>query len=90
MKNVIIDGSKVTSIKILHNILKEELDLPSYYGENLDALWDVLSEEKEVPLVIIWKDFDVSKEFLGEYAKKIIQLFKDAQNEFKGFSYELK
>jgi len=91
MKNVvIIDGSKITSIKALHNILKKELKLPAYYGENLDALWDVLSEEKEGPLVIIWQDFDVSKNFLGEYAEKIIQLFKDAQNEFDGFSYEIK
>ena len=91
MKNVvIIDGSKITSIKALHNILKKELKLPAYYGENLDALWDVLSEEMEDPLVIIWQDFNISKEYLGEYSEKVVQLFEDAQNEFEGFSYELK
>jgi len=90
MKKIILDGSKITSKKILHNMLKTELKLPDYYGENLDALWDVLSEEMEDPLVIIWQDFSVSKKYLGDYAEKVIELFEDAQNEFEGFSYELK
>ena len=90
MKKVILKGSLITSKEILHNILKTQLKLPDYYGENLDALWDVLSEEMEDPLVIIWQDFNISKEYLGEYAKKVVQLFDDAQNEFEGFSYELK
>ncbi|MGE5329128.1 MAG: barstar family protein [Deltaproteobacteria bacterium] len=90
MKRVILKGSQITSKKALHNILKAELELPDYYGENLDALWDVLSEEIEDPLVIIWQDFHISKEFLGDYAEKVIKLFEDAKNEFQGFSYEIK
>lgn len=38
-----LDGRQFTSEEILHKILKEKLDLPDYYGENADALWDCLT-----------------------------------------------
>lgn len=90
MKQVILKGNEITSKDKLHDILKKELELPDYYGKNLDALWDCLSEEIEVPLMIIWQDYDISKENLGEYADKVVELFEDARNEFEYFSYELK
>ncbi len=40
---VSIDGKDVGSMKDLHDGLMEQLQLPAYYGRNLDALWDVLS-----------------------------------------------
>ncbi|MGE5473825.1 MAG: barstar family protein [Ignavibacteriales bacterium] len=90
MRNIILDGNKITSKQSLHSMLKSELKLPDYYGENLDALWDVLSEEIEEPLMITWQDFHKSKEYLGEYADRVIELFEDAKNEFEGFEFEIK
>lgn len=90
MRRIILEGSKITSKETLHSLLKSELELPDYYGGNLDALWDVLSEEIEDPLMITWQDFDLSKEYLGAYADKVIELFEDAKNELEGFSYEIK
>ncbi|WP_224988025.1 barstar family protein, partial [Bacillus amyloliquefaciens] len=43
MLKVIIDGKDVTSTEALHRILKDQLDFPDYYGENLNALWDCLT-----------------------------------------------
>ncbi|MGR6004921.1 barstar family protein, partial [Bacillus paranthracis] len=35
-----LDGRTFTSKEVLHQILKKQLDFPSFYGENADALWD--------------------------------------------------
>lgn len=43
MKEILIDCEKLRSRKVLHDYLEEELNLPDYYGRNLDALYDILS-----------------------------------------------
>ncbi|PEM44303.1 hypothetical protein CN636_12985 [Bacillus toyonensis] len=40
METIQLDGRKFTSKEIIHKILKNKLDLPNYYEENADALWD--------------------------------------------------
>ncbi|AQY42424.1 hypothetical protein B4918_31460 (plasmid) [Bacillus thuringiensis] len=43
METIQLDGRKFTSKEIIHKILKNKLDLPNYYGENADTLWDWLT-----------------------------------------------
>ena len=43
MKEILINCEKLRSRKVLHDFLEKELSLPSYYGRNLDALYDILS-----------------------------------------------
>lgn len=60
-----------------HDYLMKALDLPDYYGKNLDALYDCLTEiECEIELVNA-----------GEVDEDIIETFKDAaaENEFLTF-----
>lgn len=60
-----------------HDYLMEALNLPDYYGKNLDALYDCLTEiECEIELVNA-----------GEVDEDIIETFKDAaaENEFLTF-----
>ena len=49
-----LDFSKIECWDEFHQIIKDELDFPDYYGENWDALWDCLSEmvDEEEPLNI--------------------------------------
>jgi|GEM_PF-706784 len=59
--SVNINGATVNTLQDFHNALKEPLKLPGYYGDNLDALYDVLSDLawlKERPVQIIIHDFD--------------------------------
>ena len=47
MKQVIINGAAVTSMADIHRILAEELAFPEWYGGNLDALHDCLTDLHE-------------------------------------------
>ncbi len=47
MKNVFILSSAYEDISKVHEELASKLDFPSYYGGNLDALYDVLTEADE-------------------------------------------
>ena len=72
---MILDGCEIK--KSGHDYLMEELDLPIYYGKNLDALFDCLCEMNvEIELINA-----------GEVDEDIISTFKDAseENEFLTF-----
>ncbi|WP_061808770.1 barstar family protein [Rossellomorea vietnamensis] len=74
-----------------HKYIKRNLDLPEYYGENLNALWDCLTGFIQLPLLLVWEKFDISKGHLGEDSEKILQLFKEVQEELEGdFIIEVK
>lgn len=79
MNKVVIQGSKLRDKNILHKILKQELKLPAYYGENLDALWDCLTTDVQLPLTIEWVDYQKSKELLGDYAENTLEIFNEAE-----------
>lgn len=40
-----IDLKGITTKEELHALLRKELPLPEYYGDNLDAFYDVLTEK---------------------------------------------
>lgn len=79
LNKVILEGSKFIDKAALHESLKSELKLPTYYGENLDALWDCLTTDVKVPITIEWIDFQISRKFLGDYAENILEVFRDAE-----------
>lgn len=57
MKRVELLASQMTDKEALHDVLARELELPEWYGRNLDALHDCLMELQNVELVLIgWPD----------------------------------
>ena len=57
MKRVELMASLLTDKDVLHDVLARELELPEWYGRNLDALHDCLTELRDVELVLIgWPD----------------------------------
>lgn len=79
MEFIIIDGRRMTSVESAHEYLAKTLRLPDYYGKNLDALHDCLTDlPRSVWIVLINGDrMDAS---LGEYAEKLRRVFKDVGN----------
>lgn len=84
LNKVVIQGSKLKDKNILHQILKQELNLPAYYGENLDALWDCLTTDVQLPITIEWVDFQKSKDSLGDYAENTLEIFNEAEKFTEG------
>lgn len=78
--NYYINGKKLYSMPEAHEYLKEKLSFPDYYGNNLDALWDCLSEFSGKPEVILY-NAEAAKAFLGADFEKLISVFKDAEKE---------
>ncbi|MGC5771580.1 barstar family protein [Paenibacillus pabuli] len=84
MKKVIIKGEDFSSTEELHELLKQKLELPDFYGGNLDALWDCLTGMIETPLELTWMNYQISKERLGNGAEKGLQLMLEAEAEGTG------
>ncbi len=78
---IIIDGLMIKNKKQFHECIKNKMEFPEYYGNNLDALWDCLTGWIELPIEVEWRNFKYSKEQLGEYSNKIIEVFKEAEEE---------
>ena len=68
----ILDASKMKTKTEAHVYLKEMLGFPEYYGCNLDALYDCLSEMEDVEVEI--QNMPEGK----SYVSKIVNVMKDA------------
>lgn len=79
MKTIEIDGKLIK--KEGHDYLKEVLDFPDYYGKNLDALYDCLTDiGVQTQIKLINKD---------SVSIDLLETFIDAsyQNNFLDFKY---
>ena len=86
MSSAIIDGASIRSQDDLHDVLSEVLELPDYYGRNLDALWDCLTGWIDPPVEVVWREFALSRERLGAYADKTLEVLQRATGEVEGFT----
>lgn len=81
MRKAIIDLNIPSTREVLHSYLKEELDLPSYYGNNLDALYDCLTSVTEPLCIGLRVPFaDETDPDLYPYLEKAVQVFADAED----------
>jgi ribonuclease inhibitor len=84
---VVIDGNKFDNLEGIHLQFQKKLELPDYYGKNLDALWDCLSGHVKLPLTIVLKNLDYSQPETKDYLNKLIKLFERAEDELSGFYF---
>lgn len=70
----ILDGKLLQSPETAHPYLKKSLGLPDYYGENLDALYDCLTEICEESLIRIEVVVPVESDFF----KRLVRVMTDA------------
>lgn len=77
-KDYLIDFSNVNNRETLHEYLKENLELPEYYGKNLDALSDCLTQMSET--TITFRNLS-SLKCLGEYGYSLLEVLEDSAKE---------
>lgn len=79
---VILNGKVIKNKEDLHKTLAKGLHFPLYYGNNLDALYDILVNDTSAESVIKLKSIDILKARVGhEYLEKFVQTINDASEE---------
>ncbi len=53
MKTIFLRAGFLCEEELAHEYLQEMLELPTYYGKNLDALYDCLTSFSDVEFVIL-------------------------------------
>ena len=88
MRKLTLDCGLIDTAAGLHLQLSELLDLPEYYGNNLDALADCLGDiHQEVCLVL--ENAQALDKALGDYAQKFLRVLEHSSRENPCFSYEV-
>jgi ribonuclease inhibitor len=75
-----LDGRKMTDRAALHDYLQEALELPDYYGRNLDALYDLLTEDGHPRKILLRGSAEVEAQ-LGGYGIAFLETLRQAAEE---------
>ncbi len=84
-----VDFSGCRYLGEIHKVLKQQLDFPDYYGENLSALWDCLRYYSFEDTKIIVKGITELPGELKEYMNRIIEVFDDVHTENPAITFEI-
>ncbi|MBQ0012780.1 MAG: barstar family protein [Clostridiales bacterium] len=82
MSLFLLDGKDMISKEAAYEVIAKEMNFPEYFGKNLDALYDCLTDLGSEP-VIVFVNTAILEENLGEYGQKILSCFRDAADEYE-------
>lgn len=84
MKTVYIDFTDIGDYEDFYSQLKEKISLPEHFGDNLDALYDVITGDLEMPLHLEFVNLTVDQLELFE---DLLTTLEDAEEELEGFTF---
>ena len=85
----ILNGKRMDTRERAHAHLARRLRLPSYYGNNLDALNDCLGEIAE-PTRILLRNASCLHESLGDYGERLIAVLAEAAERNPSITFVLR
>ena len=85
--NIPIDGDTIETATDFHRAFASVLGIQRYYGENLNALWDVLSTDVEGPVTLTWKNSGKSKQVLGADFDAIVDVLRRVELQDEEFGW---
>ena len=83
MQKIMLDAQYLLEKETAHEYLKEKLALSDYYGKNLDALYDCLTELVDVEIYIDTSFVDGLEKENSTYYHKMMRVFQAAARENK-------
>ena len=81
---IYIDFLEIGDYEDFYAQLKEKLSLPEHFGDNLDALFDVITGELEMPLHLEFVNMSVEQ---LEIFEDLLTTLEDAEEEVEGFTF---
>lgn len=83
MKHIMIDCAALSDRAALHRVMALELEFPEWYGGNLDALYDCLTD-LDMHVVLTLRGLDAH----GEYGRAFQETLEDAARENPMLNFE--
>lgn len=83
-RDIFIDFSIIGDMEDFYQQLEEKLTLIQFFGENLDALYDSITGDLEMPLHIEFVNMGVDQ---LETFEKLIQTLENAEENVEGFTF---
>ena len=80
MKHIVLTAETCPTKECLHRYIADQLGFPSWYGENLDALFDCLTDVNE-DISIHVPNVDGLEAVLGPYARRLMRVLVEASSE---------
>ena len=84
MNTIYIDFADLGDYEDFYNQLKEKVKLPEHFGDNMDALSDVITGELEMPLHLEFVNMSVDQ---LEIFEDLLTTLEDAEDEMEDFSF---
>ena len=86
---ICLDFSDCTTTEDWHNEIKSKFGFPEYYGENWDALWDLLEDfaiSEGARTVLIVGQEKLSKD-IKDYMMEGIAVFRDIEKKYPNIHF---
>lgn len=80
MRELVINSDRFSTSEELHLYLMEELHFPDYYGRDLSALHDCLTDISQETVLIFEMDGFQSEE-IARYMKRVLRVVRDSAKE---------
>lgn len=79
-KYILIDVNRFENMRSFHEYMARELEFPDYYGHNLDALYDCLTDVEE-PVCLIVMNSKVYPDALEGRLAAVLSVLESAAGE---------
>lgn len=84
MNEIAVDFFDLADYEDFYARLKERLNLPEFFGDNLDALHDYISGYAEMPLHLEFINMSVDQ---LETFEELLNMMDEAEEEVEGFTF---
>lgn len=83
MRELRLDGNRIQNREDFYQVMREQLEVPEYFGDNLDALHDFLEEHMEETSLTITHFTQLSRALKGRYTVSLLSMLTDSGVEIR-------